>query len=205
MTKEEAKNILYEWLEPKDNKTVSSDDFSEAIETLLEEINFVDNLVKLREQERKVKLPELIDLWWMQEDRDGNRLVETKEHFASAMKKAYSIGLSHEQTSIPEPASDDLEKEIGKYTTNHLLKKRNYSTGVYHLTQKDCDDIARHFAEWQKQKSTQDFLEKAERYLKHTLYDRVEIEVFGTLIPSIVNKKAFIENFKNHMQNESEN
>jgi len=30
MTKEEAKNILCEWLEPKDNKTVSSDDFSEA-------------------------------------------------------------------------------------------------------------------------------------------------------------------------------
>jgi hypothetical protein len=51
----------------------------------------------------------------------------------------------------------------------------------------------------------QDFLEKAERYLKYTLYDRVEIEVFGTLIPSIVNKKAFIEDFKNYMQNESEN
>jgi len=54
--------------------------------------------------------------------------------------------------SLPEgPSSEDFEREIGKYTTNHLLKKRNHSTGVYHLTQKDCDDIARHFAEWQKQ------------------------------------------------------
>lgn len=51
----------------------------------------------------------------------------------------------------------------------------------------------------------QDFLEKAERYLKYTLYDRVEIEVYGTLIPSIVNKKEFIDNFKNYMQDESEN
>lgn len=54
--------------------------------------------------------------------------------------------------SLPEePLSKDLEREIGLYTTHSLLKKRNHDTGVYHLTQKDCDDIARYFAEWQKQ------------------------------------------------------
>ena len=48
----------------------------------------------------------------------------------------------------------------------------------------------------------QDFLEKAERYLNYTLYSRVEIEVYGTLIPSITNKKEFINDFKNYMKDE---
>ena len=50
-----------------------------------------------------------------------------------------------------------------------------------------------------------DFLEKAEGYLKNTLYDRVEICAYGTLIPSLVGKTDFIEQFKNYMKNESEN
>jgi len=41
----------------------------------------------------------------------------------------------------------DLEKEIGLFTTKELLKKRNHSTGVYHFTQNDIDNIARHFFE----------------------------------------------------------
>jgi hypothetical protein len=64
--------------------------------------------------------------------------------------------------SLPEePASEDLDREIGYYTTSKLLGKRNHSTGVYHLTQKECDNIARHFAEWQKQKD-QETIELAE-------------------------------------------
>lgn len=47
-----------------------------------------------------------------------------------------------------------------------------------------------------------DFLKKAEGYLNYTLYDTVEIKVFGTLIPDIIDKKKFIGNFKNYMQNE---
>jgi len=41
----------------------------------------------------------------------------------------------------------DLEKEIGLFTTKELLKKRNHSTGVYHFTQNDIDNIAKHFFE----------------------------------------------------------
>lgn len=59
-----------------------------------------------------------------------------------------------------EPVSEDLDREIGYYTTSKLLGKRNHSTGVYHLTQKECDNIARHFAEWQRKKDLQDFLER---------------------------------------------
>lgn len=39
------------------------------------------------------------------------------------------------------------EMEIGIYTTKELLKKRNHSTGVFHLTQSDIDSIAKHFYE----------------------------------------------------------
>ena len=49
----------------------------------------------------------------------------------------------------------------------------------------------------------QDFMEKAERYLNYTLYSRVEIEVYGTLIPSITNKKEFINDFENYMKKEA--
>lgn len=85
--------------------------------------------------------------------------------------------------------SEDLEEEIGKYTTNHLLKKRNHSTGVYHLTQKDCDDIAHHFAEWQKQKD-QEIIELAEDHAmlagmnkmkEEMMKDAVEGAIYGNI------------------------
>ena len=41
----------------------------------------------------------------------------------------------------------DLEKEIGFFTTRRLLKKRNHSTGVFHLMQNDVDNIAKYFFE----------------------------------------------------------
>jgi len=41
----------------------------------------------------------------------------------------------------------DCEREIGIYTTKELLKKRNHSTGVFHLTQTDINSIAKHFFE----------------------------------------------------------
>jgi hypothetical protein len=47
----------------------------------------------------------------------------------------------------------DLEKEIGMFTTQTMLKKRNHSTGVFHLTQVDVNNIAKHFFELGMQQS----------------------------------------------------
>lgn len=41
----------------------------------------------------------------------------------------------------------NCEREIGIYTTKKLSKKRNHSTGVFHLTQTDINSIAKHFFE----------------------------------------------------------
>ena len=132
MTKEEAKTILYGWLEPKDNKVVSSDDFS------LDEINLADELAKLREKERKVKLPNLIDFWWVQEDKNGKRLVETKEHFVSAMKKAYSIGLSQrEQSSLPSNLDEAAETIAEKYATK-VFDKVDTHDHIDHNGRNEC-------------------------------------------------------------------
>lgn len=88
--------------------------------------------------------------------------------------------------SLPEEhASEDLEKEIGKYTTNHLLKKRNHSTGVYHLTQKDCDDIARHFAEWQKKKD-QETIELAEDHAMLAGMNKIKEEMMKDAVETII-------------------
>ena len=52
----------------------------------------------------------------MQEDKNGERLVETKEHFASAMKKAYSIGLSQrEHPSLPSDL-DEVKLDTSNMT-----------------------------------------------------------------------------------------
>lgn len=93
--------------------------------------------------------------------------------------------------SLPEePASKDLEEYAKKLAKGAALDKHNLIW------------MCKKGAEWQKQKDLQDFLEKAERYLNYTLYSRVEIEVYGTLIPSITNKKEFINDFKNYMKDE---
>lgn len=46
------------------------------------------------------------------------------------------------------------------------------------------------------------FIEKVARFLEYKLNDRVEIQVWGTLIPSLTSKKAFIDEFRKHMKGE---
>ena len=49
---------------------------------------------------------------------------------------------------------------------------------------------------------TDAFIERVARYLEYKLNDRVEIQVDGTLIPSLTSKEAFIEEFINYMKGE---
>ena len=49
---------------------------------------------------------------------------------------------------------------------------------------------------------TDAFIERVARYLEYKLNDRVEIQVDGTLIPSLTSKAAFIEEFINYMKGE---
>ena len=44
------------------------------------------------------------------------------------------------------------------------------------------------------------FIDKVARFLENKLYDRVEIQVFGTIIPSLTSKKAFIDEFRKYME-----
>lgn len=48
------------------------------------------------------------------------------------------------------------------------------------------------------------FIEKVARFLEYKLNDRVEIRVAGTLIPSLTDKKTFIEDVKEYMKGEQE-
>ena len=55
---------------------------------------------------------------------------------------------------------------------------------------------------------TDAFIEKVARFLENKLYDRVEIQVWGTrapwgtIIPSLTTKKAFIEDIIKYMKGE---
>ena len=73
-----------------------------------EDTDFVkQELERIRESQKKVKLPELIDFWWMQEDMEGNQMIsKAKEHFASAMRKAYNVGLSQSESMEKEQDAD---------------------------------------------------------------------------------------------------
>ena len=44
------------------------------------------------------------------------------------------------------------------------------------------------------------FIEKVANYLNYMLNDRVEIRKPGTIIPSLLTKGEFIEDFKKHME-----
>jgi hypothetical protein len=95
--------------------------------------------------------------------------------------------------SLPEePASKDLEEEIKSWIPAHIKGGGEYMRKV---AIEWSEIVARHFAEWQKQKDLQDFLEKAEMYLKTRVYYNMH--------PN--NVITAIQDFKNYMQNESEN
>lgn len=90
--------------------------------------------------------------------------------------------------SLPEePAREDLEEEYENYFTMHEMD-------IVLNPYTNCKGIARHFAEWQKQNDFQDFMEKAERYLRYRVYYNTH--------PNNIN--VAIEDFKNYMQDESE-
>lgn len=49
---------------------------------------------------------------------------------------------------------------------------------------------------------TDAFIEKVARFLEYKLNDRVEIRVWGTLIPSLTSKKALIKEVKEYIKGE---
>lgn len=80
-----------------------------------------------------------------------------------------------------EMVSEDLKEEIERW-----IKKK-------HFIFTEVDEIietARHFAKWKKQKSIQDFLEKAEMYLKTRVYYNMHPNNITTVI----------QEFKNYIQ-----
>ena len=74
-----------------------------------------------------------------------NAINGSMQQFFDGMKEGYTDALSSIQSIETEDV--DCEREIGIYTTEELLKKRNHSTGVFHLTQTDINSIAKHFFE----------------------------------------------------------
>lgn len=90
--------------------------------------------------------------------------------------------------SLPEePAREDLEEEYENYFTMHEMD-------IVLNPYTNCKGIARHFAEWQKQNDFQDFMEKADMYLKTRVYYNMHPNNVATAI----------QEFKKYMQDESE-
>jgi anaerobic ribonucleoside-triphosphate reductase len=102
--------------------------------------------------------------------------------FTSAAKEDYDL-LAFIDSLPEEPVSEDLEEYAKKLAKGAALDKHNLIW------------MCKKGAEWQKQKSMQDFLEKAEMYLKTRVYYNMH--------PN--NVTTAIQEFKNYMQNESEN
>lgn len=86
-------------------------------------------------------------------ERRNEELVHTMNKFYYASNYNEWKSVAKEYRSLVsfidtlEVKEVDLEKEIGMFTTKQLLKKRNYSTGVFHITQADINNIAKHFFE----------------------------------------------------------
>lgn len=77
------------------------------------------------------------------------------------------------KTIISDISQKDLEREIGMYECK-LLKKRNHSTGIYYLTEKDISTISRHFANWLK-----------EQMMKKAITTTMQIDECDDLVPTL--------------------
>jgi hypothetical protein len=117
--------------------------------------------------------------------------------FTSAAKEDYDL-LAFIDSLSEESASEDLEEEIKSWIPAHIEGGDEYMRKV---AIEWSEIVARHFAEWQKQKSMQDFVEKACEWLEDT-----ELENFICRDDGVYfDNEKLIEQFKNYMQNESEN
>lgn len=93
--------------------------------------------------------------------------------------------LSYINTLPEEPVSEDLEEEINRVDDWYPVEL-NY-----------IQEIAHHFAEWQKQKDEQDFMKKACEYLEQ------EHEDIGIRYIRGVSVDEEIELFKQYIENNS--
>ena len=122
------------------------------------------------------------------------------ESYREGLIAAYQTIKAFIDSLSEEPVSEDLDREIGYYTTSKLLGKRNHSTGVYHLTQKECDNIVRHFAEWQRKKDLQRLLGEVEKFISEKVQDYFLVDEEEYIVD--FDKEECINDFKNYMQNE---
>jgi hypothetical protein len=98
-----------------------------------------------------------------------------------------------------EPANEDLEE----YYKNEFLPKEWFVKSGQRTISQFNFFTARHFAEWQKQKDFQDFMEKAEEFFNDELYVSIANQICS--VDDFTSMTNFIEQFKNFMKNESEN
>lgn len=108
----------------------------------------------------------------------------SREVIKEYLQKAAEWGRNHFEDKS-EMVSEDLEED----SSFEKLLQEIYVKYDKKISIESLLDIASHFAEWQKQKDLQDFMEKAEMYLKTRVYYNMH--------PN--NVTIAIQDFKNYM------
>lgn len=124
--------------------------------------------------------------------KESMKGLEPHSDFRRGQITAYNQIMQFIDSLPEEPASEDLEEEIKNYFSNWLTDLDNHKEFLL--------QFAHHFAEWQKQKDMQDFLEKAEKFFKNELYVSISDQVCSH--NNFTSMSNFIEQFKNYMQDE---
>lgn len=96
--------------------------------------------------------------------------------------------------------NEDLEEEIDKCWEGWIDPNPEVKIVAGYLSKDEFSTYARHFAEWQKQKAMQDFLEKAVEWLQDSLDRRYVVRNFHT--DEYYSIQDMIKDFKNYMQDE---
>lgn len=171
------------------------DTIEEDSEYTDEDIEFAKSIYAMIEKERQINLEDLIEIWWIQEDSDGKRMIDDKEVFIRAMKKAYELGLSKTKEQKKETRNTvdgmalitmqepkvDLENEIKLYLAQlGFGDGEGWADGV---TINDLRDIARHFFTLGKQAQEpslpSDLDEAAEEYRRKSCNAALKPNVDG--------------------------
>lgn len=145
--------------------------------------------------------PTIKGITWEDVNTLESLIYQVHNEYPSIGEKSFGLEVLERfqdcQDDIEESEIEDLEEELNNWRHNHFHGRRDKDASGEYLERKSQLDLARHFAEWQKQKDEQDFMKKACEYLEQ------EHEDIGIRYIRGVSVDEEIKLFKQYIENDS--
>lgn len=121
-----------------------------------------------------------------------------EESVSKDLESQYKSNMRYQHTYTQDDLMKTKNEDLEEYYKKEFLPKELFAKPGQRTISQFNFFTARHFAEWQKQKDFQDFMEKAEEFFKSELYVSVSDQICS--MNEFKTKKDFVNYFKNHMK-----